>query len=54
VDGRRRLDVSGPLDIPWRLAQAWPDAELVVIDEAGHGTAHTSMTEALLAALNPG
>jgi proline iminopeptidase len=24
-----RLDVSGPPDIAWELAQAWPDAELV-------------------------
>ncbi|HWG12763.1 MAG TPA: prolyl aminopeptidase [Streptosporangiaceae bacterium] len=33
-----RLDISGPADIPWQLAQVWPDAELTIIDEAGHGT----------------
>jgi proline iminopeptidase len=33
-----RLDVSGPPDIAWQLAQAWPDAELVLLDAAGHGT----------------
>jgi proline iminopeptidase len=32
-----RLDVSSPLDIPWQLAAAWPSAELVVVDDAGHG-----------------
>ncbi|MBO3752035.1 prolyl aminopeptidase [Streptosporangiaceae bacterium NEAU-GS5] len=46
-----RLDISSPLDIPWRLSQAWPGSKLVVIDDAGHGTAHAAMTEALLTAL---
>ncbi|WP_406308854.1 prolyl aminopeptidase [Streptomyces sp. NBC_00623] len=31
-----RLDMSGPLDTAWELAHAWPGAELVVIDDAGH------------------
>jgi proline iminopeptidase len=35
-----RLDISGPADIAWQLARAWPDAELVLIDDAGHGTGH--------------
>jgi proline iminopeptidase len=39
-----RLDVSGPLDSAWRLHQAWPDSELILIDDEGHGgdtmTAH--------------
>jgi proline iminopeptidase len=29
-------DLSSPPDVPWRLAQAWPAAELILIDE-GHG-----------------
>src|SRR5690606_27984428 len=45
-----RLDVSSPLDIPWELAQAWPDAALVVLDEAGHSGADPGMAEAVLAA----
>lgn len=45
-----RLDVSSPLDIAWLLAQAWKEAELVVIDEAGHGAGHTDMKAALVAA----
>ena len=32
-----RLDVSSPLDAPWRLHQAWPDSELIVVDDEGHG-----------------
>jgi proline iminopeptidase len=35
VDGR--LDVSGPPDIAWQVAQGWPDAERLVVGGAGHG-----------------
>jgi proline iminopeptidase len=45
-----RLDVSSPLDVPWQLAQAWPDAELVVVDEAGHASVDPGMAEAIVAA----
>lgn len=40
-----RADLGGPLDVPWHLAQAWPDAELVVVD-TGHtgGDAMTTAT----------
>ena len=31
-----RLDLGGPLDVPWLLARSWPDAELQVVAEAGH------------------
>lgn len=31
-----QLDIGGPVDVPWLLAQAWPDAELHVVREAGH------------------
>ena len=31
-----RLDLSGPLITAWELARAWPDAELVAIDDSGH------------------
>jgi proline iminopeptidase len=31
-----RLDLSSPLDTAWQLTRAWPDAELVVVDDAGH------------------
>ncbi len=31
-----RLDFSGPVDTAWQLARAWPDAQLTVIEQAGH------------------
>jgi proline iminopeptidase len=31
-----RLDVSGPLDVPWLLAESWPAAELEVVESEGH------------------
>jgi proline iminopeptidase len=47
-----RLDVSGPPDIAWQLAQSWPDAELVLVDQAGHGTGDPDVTAALITATN--
>jgi proline iminopeptidase len=31
-----RMDMNGPLEAPWALSQAWPDAELLVAEDAGH------------------
>lgn len=31
-----RLDLSCPVDTAWEIAQAWPDAELIVLDDTGH------------------
>ncbi|MYS38797.1 proline iminopeptidase [Streptomyces sp. KhCrAH-43] len=46
-----RLDMGGPLGTAWELAKAWPDAELTVIEDAGHlGGAATS--RAVLGALD--
>jgi proline iminopeptidase len=47
-----RLDISGPADIAYQLTKVWPDAELQIIGGAGHGTAHSDTTEALVAALD--
>jgi proline iminopeptidase len=47
-----RLDVSGPPDIAWDLAQVWPDAALVLVEDAGHGSGDAGMTEALITATN--
>jgi proline iminopeptidase len=33
---RGALDVGAPIDLFWRLARAWPESELVVIEEEGH------------------
>lgn len=32
-----RYDVSSPIETPWRLSKRWTNAELVVVDDAGHG-----------------
>lgn len=32
-----RLDLSSPLDAPWRIHRAWPGSNLIVIDDEGHG-----------------
>jgi proline iminopeptidase len=45
-----RLDISAPPDIPWRLAQRWPAARLVLVDDAGHGAGHPTTNQAILAA----
>jgi proline iminopeptidase len=45
-----RLDVSGPPDIAWQLAQAWPGCEFVLVEQAGHGSGHPGMDGVLVAA----
>jgi proline iminopeptidase len=44
------LDFGNLAGTPWLLAQAWPAADLVVVDEAAHETATPGMAAALLAA----
>jgi proline iminopeptidase len=44
-----RNDIGGPAITPWELAQAWPGAELNVIDDSGH-TGSAAMQQALDAA----
>lgn len=46
-----RFDLGSPLTTAWELAGAWPDAELTVIDDAGH-TGGPATTRAVLAALD--
>jgi proline iminopeptidase len=46
-----RLDLSGPPDIAWQLAQAWPAAELHIVPGAGH-TAGGAMGDHAVAALD--
>lgn len=45
-----RLDLSGPLLTAWELAEAWPDAELRIIEDSGH-TGSPSMADAVLDAI---
>jgi proline iminopeptidase len=42
------LDLSNLLGTPWRLAQAWPAAELILIEDTGHGGGST-MSDTLVA-----
>jgi proline iminopeptidase len=46
-----RLDLSGPLLTAWELAQAWPDAELMVVEDSGH-TGSPGMEAALRLAVS--
>jgi proline iminopeptidase len=42
-----RLDLGSPLGTAWELAQAWPDARLIVIDDSGH-TGSDAMKDEIL------
>jgi proline iminopeptidase len=46
-----RMDVSGPPEFAWQLSRVWPDAELILVDDAAHGAGYPAMRETLLAAL---
>jgi len=46
-----RLDMGSPIGTAWELAQAWPDAQLVVIDDSGH-TGSGTMKDAILRTLD--
>ena len=45
-----RLDLGAPLVTAWELAQAWPDADLVIVENAGHATTEPGIGENLIAA----
>jgi proline iminopeptidase len=47
-----RLDISSPADIAWRMAQAWPDSELHLVEQEGHGAGGRGTNELILAALD--
>jgi proline iminopeptidase len=47
-----RLDLGSPLEGPWRLAQAWPGAAFVVVEQAGHETTTPGMLESIVAAID--
>ncbi|WP_030596600.1 prolyl aminopeptidase [Streptomyces fulvoviolaceus] len=44
------LDFGNLLGIVWRLHQAWPGSELVVIDEVGHNAGAPGVAQAMVAA----
>jgi len=43
-----RYDVICPMEQAWELAQAWPEAELSIIDDAGHAIVEQGITDELL------
>jgi proline iminopeptidase len=47
-----RLDISSPADVAWHLAQAWPDADLQLVDGAGHGSRGPGISDLVVAALD--
>jgi proline iminopeptidase len=44
-----RFDFQAPIENAWALKQAWPRAELVIVDDAGHGL-HANVMRALVRA----
>jgi proline iminopeptidase len=46
-----RLDMGGPPVTAWELAKAWPDAELVIVDDSGH-TGSDAFRDALMRAID--
>jgi proline iminopeptidase len=46
-----RFDIGSPMLTAWELTQVWPEAELRVVDTAGHSPADPGMPEALTAAV---
>jgi proline iminopeptidase len=46
-----RLDLGGSPQLAWQMARAWPDADLQLIEGAGHGSG-PGLGESLMAALD--
>jgi proline iminopeptidase len=44
------LDFGNLLGIPWRLREAWPGSELILVDEAGHNAGAPGIADQLTAA----
>lgn len=44
------LDLGNLLGVVWRLQHAWPGAELVIVDEAGHNASAPGVADALVVA----
>lgn len=45
-----RFDFQAPIGNAWNLHRVWPQAELVIVDEAGHSGSSAAATEALIRA----
>ncbi|MCQ4214136.1 prolyl aminopeptidase [Streptomyces longispororuber] len=44
------VDMQNLIGLPWRLAEAWPDAELMLVDDAGHNAGAPGIVDLLVAA----
>ena len=47
-----RLDISSPVEVAWRMAQAWPDADLQLVEQEGHGAGGARTEELVIEALD--
>lgn len=43
-----RLDLEAPLKTAWELSVAWPDSELVIVENAAHSPSSTGMARAII------
>jgi proline iminopeptidase len=43
-----RFDFQSPISNAWALSRAWPQAELVIVDDAGHSADAPGITEAIV------
>lgn len=47
-----RYDVVTPMKTAWEVHQAWPEAEFVVVGDAGHAASEPGIIDALISATN--
>lgn len=47
-----RIDLGSPPDIAWELARVWPAAELILVDNAGHGAGQDDIGELVVRAID--
>ena len=45
-----RYDLCCPVDNAWQLHRAWPEAELTIVEDAGHAASEPGITDALVTA----
>jgi proline iminopeptidase len=47
-----RYDVVTPMKTAWELSKAWPEADLQIIQDAGHAASESGVIDALVRATN--
>ena len=45
-----RFDFQAPIGNAWALQRVWPEAELIVVDDAGHAPTSKALTRELIRA----